>query len=103
MAIRDRRGDRAAVARAAELATRIGRRLVLVNPVDPGRRRGTRRRLERLGRELPVECEVADLSPAGAALDWFATRRRADVLVVGARGRTPLLVVPPVPAPRSAR
>jgi nucleotide-binding universal stress UspA family protein len=87
----DRPGDRAAAARAAELARRTGRRLVLVDLVD------------------------------GAALDRFAARRRADVLVVGARdggvvrtlpaggvrqdairrGHTPLLVVPPADLPVS--
>lgn len=87
----DRPDDRAAAARAAELARRTGRRLVLVNLVD------------------------------GAALDRFAARRRADVLVVGARdggvvrtlpaggvrqdairrGHTPLLVVPPADVPVS--
>lgn len=113
----DRPGDRAAVAHAAELARRIGRRLVLVHLTGAGPRREARRRLEHLARALPldgVECVVADVAPEGAALDRFATRRRADLLVVGARdggvvrslpaggvrhdairrGRTPLLVVP---------
>jgi nucleotide-binding universal stress UspA family protein len=126
----DRPGDRGAVACAAELARRIGRRLVLVHLIEVGRRRQARRRLEDLARALPldgVECVVADVPPEGAALDRFAARRRADLLVVGARdggvvrtlpaggvrhdairrGRTPLLVVPSgrhpgtaAPAPR---
>jgi nucleotide-binding universal stress UspA family protein len=106
----------ASVERAAELAARAGRRLVLVHAQAAD---GTTplERLRDIGERLPVddvECLVLDATPHGTTLEAFAARRGADVLVVGSRGggvvhrrtaggrshdairrgRTPVLVVP---------
>ena len=104
------------VRRAAELARRVGRRLVLVHALG-GPPAPARRRLHEIRDRLPlddVECVVIDAPPGGTALEVFAERRGADVLVVGSRGggvvhrrsaggrshdairrgRTPVLVVP---------